>query len=91
MAAAAKRVLHRLRGRLDLLRTGYQTISEDANYEDSLSPMKTGWYSSISATQQFKLYTVENGKITSSEVVDYKLAAAIGSAGGVLQNARRGR
>ena len=48
----------------------YQTISEDANMKIAVTYENGLVFQHFGHTQQFKLYTVENGKITSSEVVD---------------------
>ena len=66
----------------------YQTISEDANMKIAVTYENGLVFQHFGHTQQFKLYTVENGKITSSEVVDTN-----GSGHGALAvflNARRG-
>ena len=63
----------------------YQTISEDANMKIAVTYENGLVFQHFGHTQQFKLYTVENGKITSSEVVDTN-----GSGHGALYPGARG-
>lgn len=50
--------------------TRYQTISEDATMKIAVTYENGMIFQHFGHTRQFKLYTVENGSVTASEVVD---------------------